>query len=110
MAAENHLVRFVVDDDHAVVIEVDEPDDQLMPVGPGDTVRQATDSFGKHLRDVQVAVRQALDTLRESIAPDELKITLGVKFSSEAGAIIAKCATEANLTVEMTFQSQTKRP
>ncbi len=46
----------------------------------------------------------ALAELRDSLGPDEIKVSFGVTFTAETGAVIAKTAMSGNLAVEMTWK------
>jgi hypothetical protein len=99
------LVSFALPDNRTVIVETEEPfPDGLTPVGRGaDGVVQAAVGFTDHLSAVRDAVAQALTELRDSLSPDDITVSFGVKFTAEAGAVIAKTAVEGNLAVEMTW-------
>lgn len=99
------LVRFSVCHGHSVGVEVDGPayDEGSAPVGrrrPGDL----SEIFEARLGEVRDAAEAALAILREASSPDEIKLSLGVKLTQEAGAIIARTALEGNLAVELVWK------
>ena len=100
------MVRFTLRDRGSVVVEVDEEGPATGPAGRGsDAVRDAREAFGRRLTDVRDAAIEALDTFRTAASPDEIKLSFGVKLTSEAGAIIARTAVEGNLAVELLWRS-----
>lgn len=52
----------------------------------------------------QVAGRAAMQLEKMDHCPDEIQLKLGLKFTVEVGAIIAKTATEGNLEVTLTWK------
>ena len=46
-------------------------------------------------------ISRAVSSLHQSTRPKEVEATFGVKFSTEAGAILAKASTEANIEIKL---------
>lgn len=70
----------------------------------GDIVASATKTLEQALEPVRAAAAAALDAMRK-IGPDEVELELGVKLSTEAGAVIAKTAGETHLVIRLTWRS-----
>ncbi|GAA2227105.1 hypothetical protein GCM10010430_03060 [Kitasatospora cystarginea] len=81
----------------------------MQPVGRGSSavtagVERASATFEQALAGVRVAAESALAAFRDgSLKPDAVEIAFGVKLSAEAGALIAKTATDAHLTVKLVW-------
>jgi hypothetical protein len=98
------LVRFKVAPGRDVLVETDDLDEGLVPVRRNydDGIVEAGSVFTKHISSIRDAVRDALKELRE-IDPDEVTVSFGIKFTAEAGAVIAKTSVEGTLGVEMAW-------
>jgi hypothetical protein len=101
------LMQFTVGGRDSVMVEVDSPTylDGNAGIGPagrgGRSDLPAT--FAAHLQSVREAATAALDVFRSSMSPDEVRLSFGVKFTAEAGAVIARTALEGNLGVELVW-------
>ncbi len=107
------LAKFLLSDGSSIVAEVDE--DQSEPHrtmrggdSPAAVIVKANETFEGALdkvRDAAEAMVSRLCSLTKP--PDEMEVEFGVKLSAEAGAVIAKAATEANFTISLKW---TKAP
>jgi hypothetical protein len=105
------MVRFDVRAGQSVVAEVDGPGDWTgagaegsAPVGRRNRHGDLGQIFDSSLGQVRDAAEAALAILREASSPDEIKLSLGIKLTQEAGAIIARTALEGNLAVELVWK------
>jgi Trypsin-co-occurring domain 1 len=98
------LVRFEVGPGRDVLVETDDVDEGLIPVkrGDHDGFLEAGSAFTERIGSIRDAVREALKELRE-INPDEVTVSFGIKFTAEAGAVIAKTSVEGTFGVEMAW-------
>lgn len=95
------LVSFELANGGSVVVEVDETESGVGPVGRGgDLIRQATSSFDAALAQVQEVGAAALRHL-SAARPASLELEFGVSFSAEAGAVIARTGVDGHLKVTM---------
>ncbi|MDH6126779.1 CU044_2847 family protein [Kitasatospora sp. GP82] len=84
----------------------------MQPVGRSSTVvaagvERAAATFEQALAGVRIAAESALAAFRDgSLKPDAVEIAFGVKLSAEAGALIAKTATDAHLTVKLVWSPE----
>ncbi|MFI1868701.1 CU044_2847 family protein [Streptomyces jumonjinensis] len=102
------LIEMPLDEGGAVWVEV--PDDlpAIERVGRGDDALRST---ARTLQDALSRIRPAVDAvvgqLRSAAPPpDEVNVQFGIRITAEAGAVIAKAATEANFTVSATWVSE----
>jgi hypothetical protein len=88
-----------------VVIEVDSSDPGLQSIArTDDEITDVKERFEGALDRVRGAAVSALKAFSDkSLAPDEVMLEFGVKFTVSAGAVIAKTSTEGNLTVRLTW-------
>ncbi|MDH6574925.1 CU044_2847 family protein [Kitasatospora sp. MAP5-34] len=78
----------------------------MQPVGRSAGIGRAVDTFEEALSGVRAAAESALAVFRGgSLEPDEVEIEFGVKLSAEAGALIARTAADAHLTVRLSWSS-----
>ena len=98
------LLRFSVSGNQSVLVEIPSPEGGLTPAGgKRNRILEATSSFSDHLDAIGDAMKETLDKFRE-MNPDEAKISFGISFTAEAGAVIARTALGANLGVELTWR------
>jgi hypothetical protein len=100
------VVEMPLEDGNTVLVEVSDDEQRLQRVGRvGTVVRDTAETLEEALRRVKPAVTAVLNQTRDLVTPpDKVKLEFGVKFTAEAGVVIAKAATEANfkLTLEWT--------
>ncbi|WP_285100880.1 CU044_2847 family protein [Promicromonospora sp. MEB111] len=86
-----------------VLVEVEEraPGPGTRPVsrGPGRGVKATLDEALDDLRGVVEAVDTKMRSL--AVSPDEITLALGVSMTTEAGVVIARASTEANLSLTL---------
>ncbi|MEV8093350.1 CU044_2847 family protein [Kitasatospora sp. NPDC085879] len=105
----SHYVEFLTADGAVVRVESTSQTPAaygMQPVGRGggDAVVRASETFEHALGGVRAAAEAALAVLRDgSLRPDTVEIEFGVKLSAEAGALIARTAADAHLTVKLSW-------
>jgi hypothetical protein len=90
-----------------ILIEVDRPGGvgQVTRGGAADTVQKAAATFEDGWARVKPIANEIIKQLGDTIeGTEEVKVKFGVKFSGDAGVFIASAGTEANFTVEITWQ------
>ena len=102
------LVRFPLEGGGHVLVEVEEmaPGPVTRGMGRDDAITdRASTTFEEAAASVTPAA-QALVTKLKGLhdAPDEISLEFGVQLSAEAGAFIAKVATEANFRISMSWK------
>jgi hypothetical protein len=89
-----------------------EAPDELAPVGvvraakPGEVVKEAGETLEAALDRTLVPVVRAVMSRLETVAPQGVEVTLGLKLSAEAGVILSKVAGEASLQVKLTWRNE----
>ncbi|CAL9643548.1 hypothetical protein OEB94_17560 [Streptomyces sp. ICN988] len=109
----SELVRFEGPAGSELVVEV--ADDT-----PGlELISRREDGIVDARRRIHESLESALPTLRSvveaasALAPQEMEIDFGMKFTAEAGVVVAKAATEGHLTVRLRWtrpESAAARP
>jgi hypothetical protein len=97
-----HVVSIPLDDGESLHVEVDVRDENGW--ARAGRAQDAADTVGRTLQDALAPIRPAMqavvDHLRGGIAPpDSIRLEFGIKFSAEAGVVVARTATEANFSV-----------
>jgi len=113
-----HLLRILLDDTDgdaaafSVVAEVEAPASGVVRAArPGEVAATAARSLRDSFDQVRAAAEVVLDRLSSlSVRPKTVELELGVKFSAEAGAIIARTAAEGNVVVRLSWESSTDAP
>lgn len=100
------LMRFTLDRDESVLVEVDADDPMISPVSrTGEVIESAALSFRASLTQVRSAAEAALGTFRDMDArPDEVSVEFGVKLNAQAGAVIAKTGVDGHLRIALTWR------
>ena len=75
---------------------------------PSEKTKEKFEQSIEVLQSVSKSVISQLNNAAEALKPDEIEIKLGVKFSAEAGAFIAKTSAEGNLEVTITWKKENK--
>jgi Trypsin-co-occurring domain 1 len=99
-----YLAEFEVSPGRDVLVEVDATADGFEPLGSiDDGIVRAAVGFSDRLDTIRDAVTETLTKLGEKLNPDEITVSFGIKFSAQAGAMIAKTSLEGNLGVQMVW-------
>lgn len=101
----SEIMRFETSSGAKVLVEAADDDH-----GVGRVSRNGIADLGRRFGDVLDGIRDAaadaLDTFRTGpLKPDEIEIEFGVKLNAEAGAVIAKTATEGHFTIKLSWTS-----
>jgi hypothetical protein len=113
-----HLLRIPLDDTDgdtpalSVVAEVEASASGVVRVArPGEVAATAARSLRDSFDQIRAAAEVALDRLSSlSVRPKTVELELGVKFSAEAGAIIARTAAEGNVVVRLSWEPSDAGP
>lgn len=103
------LLEFTLEDGNTIWVEVDEPETPggAARVSRNDqkTVEKANQSFETALDKVKPTANAVIAKLRSLVdAPDEISVEFGLKFSAEAGVVLASAGIEANYKVTLKWQ------
>lgn len=93
-----------------VRVEVDPPPGDLIPAAGGDhtQVTRLAESFEAamdRIRPMAEAITGRLADMR--VRPDTVTAEFGMKFSADAGVVVARTAGEAQITVTLTWGKST---
>jgi hypothetical protein len=100
------VVRFELDDESGILVEVDDDAPGLARVSRS---QDGVLAAGKRLTDALDGVREAAEAsmrVLSRLSPETLELEFGVKLSGEAGALIAKTAAEGHFKVKLTWSPQ----
>lgn len=100
------LVTYPLEGGGAISVEVDdEPTVARRGLNPTDVTEKASSTFESTLASVKPAVIAIASTFRNLVdAPEEVEVEFGIKFSGQAGAIIASAETEAHFQMRMVWK------
>jgi hypothetical protein len=107
----SELVRFGLDGDASVLVEVDDtglPGLQLVGRAQ-DGIVEAGRQLNDALAGVRGAAQESICMLR-SLSPDQCELEFGVKFAGEAGAVIAKTSAEGHFVVKLSWARRNLAP
>ena len=104
----SELMSFPLDDETAVVVEVESDGPEISPVSrAGDVIKSAATSFDGALAHVRKAASIALASFRDmELRPDEVQVEFGVKLNAQAGAVIAKTGVDGHLKIKATWRRE----
>jgi len=89
-----------------------EAPEDLTPAGvtlaarPGEVLEQAGETIEAAIDRALTPIATALKAQFDTLAPDEVKVTLGLTLSAEAGLIVSKMSGEAAITVTMSWSRE----
>ncbi len=102
----SQLVEYDLADGGHVLVEVDDPLTGNRPVSRA-LADRAKESFESAVAQVKPAVDVLMAQLRDlTRQPDDVSLEFGIKFTAEAGALIAKTALEGNIKVTLAWKSK----
>ena len=94
------IQTFLLGDGDTIAIEVDAvPGEERLDNLPGGVVEDTHRAFGDALKTVQKATAEVLDGFRDTLNPSELELSFGLKFSAQAGVVLASTDAQATLTL-----------
>ena len=77
----------------------------------GGTAEKAKEKFEQSinvLQSVSKSIIGQLNDVKDTLKPDEIEIKVGLKFTAEAGAFIAKTSAEGNLEITIKWKNENK--
>jgi Trypsin-co-occurring domain 1 len=104
------VVRFMASEGVSVLVEADEETFGVEPASRGaDGVLQAGKRLEEALLTARATVASAV-TAMGGLGFGQLSLEFGLKLSAEAGAVIAKTAGEAHLTITASWGRDNQEP
>jgi hypothetical protein len=105
------LIRFRVDDDVNITVEVEPEPGGFAPAAAADGFVWAQQTFAQAMDQARHAAEVAYDQFRKMAQrPDEVELKLGIRLSASAGAVLAKTTTDANVTVRLVWRAGPATP
>ncbi len=97
------LIEVPLDDGGVVLVEVEEHQDGIVrSARPGRVVATATESLQASLDRIRPVATALVGKLRDlADGPEEITVEFGIKWSAQAGVIVAQAAGEANFKVAL---------
>jgi hypothetical protein len=103
------LVHYVLDPETTIAVEVDDEYSGFEEASPGDFPARAAKSFSAAVAHGRRAVEVAFEQFRSMAdAPDEITMEIGLKMSGEAGAVLAKTASEGHIVLKLVWRPAAK--
>lgn len=98
------IVSIPLDDGSSLHVEVETRDENGWT--RAGRVQDAASAAGRTLREALAPIRPAMqavvDQLRGGVSPpDTIRLDFGIKFSADAGVVVARTATEASFSVSV---------
>lgn len=73
---------------------------------PNKEIEKAKSKFEEAISTIKIVAESVVKKTKEVLdSPDEIEIKIGLKFTAEAGAIIAKTSAEGNLEVTLKWKN-----
>ena len=110
------IIKFETEDGDIIYVEAeeiqfgrDDYNEGLAVAGSkdeeGSSIKNATSKFEKALEPIRKISNHLVQNIKDiDITPDEVSVELGLKFNAEAGIIISKASTEANIKINLTWK------
>lgn len=99
------LLHYDLDPGATIAVEVDDEDSGFEEASPRDYPAQAAKSFAAALEHGRRAAEVAFDQFRKmAVAPDEITMEIGLKMTAEAGAVLAKTASEGHIVLKLVWR------
>lgn len=103
------ILMFHTENGVAVAVEaLMTPGEEERMASAGEIVEQTNQRFSDALRGVEAAAQEILSGFAESLKPEQLELTFGLKFNAKVGVILASADTEASMTLKATWKPSTK--
>lgn len=100
------LVEFRLAEGGSVLVQVDDKGSGPVPAAsPGDLAAKAKMTFEEAVAKLRPIAQAVLDQVKD-LGPREVQVELGLKFSAEAGVILAKTSAEGTCKVTLTWQGK----
>lgn len=98
----------------SVFIEADVPTDyseqKVSIFGGKNKDKGSPPNLSAAIDRVMPALSDVFEKVRsQSFRPDEVELEVGIKFVGEAGVVIARASTEANLVVKLTWDNRKQK-
>ncbi len=100
-----HLVRFKLDDDSFIDVEVASQSGRGRRSGSDGQPEEATQRFEEVMKKLKPVTETIFNSLKELNTPDEINLKMGIKLSADAGIVLASAGSEATLKVSLKWKN-----
>lgn len=103
------LVKFKDEEGNVVIIETSNEykSGGKANVSISSKIKEANDTLNESLGTIRTIAKSVVKTTKDLVEPPKkIEIKLGIKFSAEAGAVIAKASSEGNIEVTIIWESK----
>lgn len=98
------FIEVTLDDGNQVLFQTAESNLVKNHRGGAPDVEKATAAMGR-IETIALATESMCKSFREKLAPDELKMEIGIGLSAEVGWFFAKSEMDASMKVTITWKS-----
>lgn len=99
--------QFVIDENTVVLVEFSSETGGFREVSnsPEDIAQKSAEALGKAMDTIHHMARRVVAMIDQiSDPPSQVEVNFGIKFSSEAGAVIAKAGMECGINVKLIWE------
>ncbi len=102
--------QFAVDEHTVVIVEFPERGGfREVSSSPEDIAQKSAEALGKAMDTIHHMARRVTAMIDQiSDPPSQVELDFGIKFSSEAGAVIAKAGIECSINVKLVWERDRK--
>ena len=97
---------FELENGHKFAVEVaaSEAEEARISSSRTEIVEETGKKFSEALKGVEGAAHEILEGFASALAPDQLELSFGLKFSAKAGVVLASTDAEATLPLKATWK------
>lgn len=100
---------FIIDENATVIVEFSSRTGGFGEVSssPEDLARRSAEALDKAMDTIHHMARRVNATIKQlADPPAEVEVDFGIKFTSEAGAVIAKAGVDCSINVKLTWERE----
>ncbi|MEV6349948.1 CU044_2847 family protein [Actinoplanes sp. NPDC051851] len=99
------LLHYALDQGTTIAVEVDDDDTGFAEASPGGLPARAAQTFSAAVAHGRRAAEVAFEQFRRMAdPPQEITMEIGLKLSGEAGAVLAKTASEGHIVLTLVWR------
>ena len=100
------LLHYELDPGTTIAVEIDDDLSGFEAASPRDYPARAAETFSAAVAHGRRAAEAAFEQFRKmAVQPDEITMEIGLKMSGEAGAVLAKTASEGHIVLKLVWRS-----
>lgn len=84
------------------------PGRQRVALSPEEVAAKSARALDRSMDAIRQMVRRVNTTMDSlgDVRPDQVQVTFGIRFDAQAGAVLTKAGVEANLEVQLSWDSE----